>query len=192
MRIITTDPYDTSYYSRPIHIYPQAEVEAFVNKPACGEEIRLHAVVNWNYPVEWHGPGLRADGLDIMIPNANTSHIGSYFALAGLPHCQDHDGVNVDVNCDSFRLYLPTGFSPNGDGANDILYIYGSQEVSELHFRIYNRWGQLVFETSDAKAGWDGTNNGGSIQTGIVAYTLQAVLKDGSKVSKKGNITVIR
>ena len=86
---------------------------------------------------------------------------------------------------------VPTAFSPNGDGRNDLLYVRGAA-FETLTFRIYNRWGQLVFETSDPQKGWDGTWNGQPQEADAYAYTLTAVFIDGSTVNKNGHITLLR
>ena len=66
----------------------------------------------------------------------------------------------VDLKCgDEGELYVPNGFSPNGDGQNDVLYVRGGG-VTEMSWVIYDRWGEKVFETTDPKQGWDGTYKG--------------------------------
>lgn len=86
---------------------------------------------------------------------------------------------------------MPGAFTPNGDGANDVLYIYGGA-ATEVHLRIYNRWGQMVFETRDIKQGWDGTYKGVPQRPDSYAYVLSAVFIDGSKSTKSGSITLLR
>ena len=86
---------------------------------------------------------------------------------------------------------MPTGFSPNGDNNNDMLYIFGG-DVKQLHFVVYNRWGQIVFETKDQTIGWDGTHNGKMVQSGVYAYKLIITNSKGVATSTSGNLTVIR
>ena len=86
---------------------------------------------------------------------------------------------------------VPTAFSPNGDGINDVLYVRGIGVV-ELVFRVYNRWGQLVFETTDLNRGWNGTFNGQPQEQEVYVFTLEALLENQLVVNKKGNITLIR
>lgn len=86
---------------------------------------------------------------------------------------------------------VPNAFSPNGDGNNDILYVRGAAIVS-LQFRVYNRWGELVFETTDLNVGWDGTYKGKPQEMDSYAYTLQATFEDGTSTSKQGNVTLLR
>jgi len=86
---------------------------------------------------------------------------------------------------------LPTAFTPNGDGENDILYVRGAA-IKTLDLKIYNRWGQLVFETTDQKIGWDGTFNGQPQPIEAYAYVLHATFIDGSAKLLKGNVTLLR
>lgn len=85
---------------------------------------------------------------------------------------------------------VPTAFSPNNDGNNDILYVLGS--ITDMEFVVYNRWGQVVFKTNDRSTGWDGTFNGQQLNPGVFAYRLSGKLPNGDLVEKKGNITLVR
>ncbi len=88
---------------------------------------------------------------------------------------------------------LPSGFSPNGDGKNDVFGILGSGKYSrEFEFRIWNRWGQEVFRTTDPTSGWDGNFNGAQAQTGVYAYhiTFKNVFNEPKEY--KGNVTLVR
>ena len=89
------------------------------------------------------------------------------------------------------ELGLPTAFSPNGDGENDILYVRGAAIVT-LDLKIFNRWGQLVFETTSQDKGWDGKYNGQPQPIDAYAYVLNATFIDGSAKLLKGNITLLR
>ena len=86
---------------------------------------------------------------------------------------------------------VPTTFSPNGDGETDSLFVRGFG-VEEMNFLLYNRWGQMLFETNDLKKGWDGNFNGHPQEMDVYIYVLNAILEDGKAVKKKGNITLIR
>ncbi len=89
------------------------------------------------------------------------------------------------------ELGLPTGFSPNGDGENDVLYVRGAA-ITTLDLKIFNRWGQLVFETTSKEKGWDGTFNGQPQPIDAYAFVLTASFIDGSAKVLKGNVTLLR
>ena len=84
-----------------------------------------------------------------------------------------------------------SAFTPNGDGTNDRAVVYGFGVV-KMTFRIYNRWGQLMFESSDTKFGWDGKFKGQPQPMDAYGYTLDAELIGGEKVKSSGSITLIR
>jgi gliding motility-associated-like protein len=89
-------------------------------------------------------------------------------------------------------IYVPTAFTPNGDGLNDILRptLMG---IKELHyFRVYDRWGQLLFETKTNFAGWDGTYNGTRLPTQVVVWIAEGIGVDGNVYSRKGTSTLMR
>jgi gliding motility-associated-like protein len=86
---------------------------------------------------------------------------------------------------------VPMAFSPNGDGNNDILYVYGGQ-IESLSFDVYDRWGERVFTSSSLDDGWDGYFNGKKASSGVYVYKMRAVFTDGNLVNKTGNITLVR
>lgn len=88
-------------------------------------------------------------------------------------------------------LDVVSAFTPNGDGVNDRAVVFG-YGVSKLTFRIYNRWGQLMFETADVRLGWDGKFKGKPQPMDAYGFTLDAELISGEKVKRSGSITLIR
>ena len=105
--------------------------------------------------------------------------------------CEASDTVNIKVFKGS-AVYVPTGFTPNGDGRNDFLrglYI-GIKKVH--YFRIYNRWGQLIFSTNTLTDGWDGTIKGVKQGTGAYVWMLRAEDLAGKIYEMKGVSTLIR
>jgi gliding motility-associated-like protein len=120
-------------------------------------------------------------------PPTTTTYI---IMVSSAKNCSATDTVTVFVKGECPEIYVPTGFSPNGDNNNDVLYVFGL--MKDLHFVIYNRWGQIVFETSDKLIGWNGEHNGMLVQSGIYAYKFTATDPKGTIVKKSGNITVIR
>lgn len=86
---------------------------------------------------------------------------------------------------------VPTAFSPNEDGNNDILYVFGGQ-IESLTFDVYDRWGEKVFSSSSPDNGWDGNFNGKKAASGVYVYKLRTVFTDGDIENKSGNITLVR
>lgn len=87
---------------------------------------------------------------------------------------------------------LPTAFTPNGDGVNDVLYLLGTRDVKTMTMQIWNRWGERVFYSTDITKGWDGYYKSGEAPTGVYAYSISyTTILDEAK-SLKGNITLVR
>jgi gliding motility-associated-like protein len=108
--------------------------------------------------------------------------------------CRVTDTVTVwvkEVSCREPEVFIPNAFTPNGDNENDILKVRGST-IESLYFAVYDRWGEIIFETENQNNGWDGIYNGKTVTPGVFVYYLKAVCYDKSELSTKGNITVIR
>jgi gliding motility-associated-like protein len=88
-------------------------------------------------------------------------------------------------------LDVPNAFTPGRFGQNSIIMVKGFG-IASMDWKIYNRWGQIVFESNNPFIGWDGTFNGATQPIGVYAYTLEATFSDGTKTRKKGDITLIR
>lgn len=102
------------------------------------------------------------------------------------------DSILVDAkNCTSY-LDVPSAFSPNSDGLNDVLYAVG-RNVDHIVFVIFNRWGQKVFESHTLSDGWDGFYKGRLQEAATFMYSISATATtDGKKIEKKGTITLVR
>ncbi|MES1223966.1 MAG: gliding motility-associated C-terminal domain-containing protein, partial [Bacteroidota bacterium] len=93
----------------------------------------------------------------------------------------------------SCYIDVPSAFTPNGDGHNDYLYPLNAYKAINLEFRVFNRYGQLVYETKDWTKKWDGTINGKPQDTGTYVWMLQYTDKDtGKRIFKKGTTVLIR
>lgn len=88
-------------------------------------------------------------------------------------------------------VFVPNAFTPNGDGLNDVLLVYGTT-IATMEIRIFNAWGQMIFESKDKARGWDGTVSGTKQPVGVYNYVLRATLQDGTTVQKRGTITIVR
>jgi len=86
---------------------------------------------------------------------------------------------------------VPSGFSPNGDGQNDIFYVYGGP-FRTLKFKIYNNWGEVIFESNNQAQGWDGKRNGIDQPVGVYVYTVEGVTEDDREHKLSGDVTLLR
>lgn len=105
--------------------------------------------------------------------------------------CITIDTQLVKINKD-IVIYVPNAFTPNNDGLNDFLkpFMIGIKELK--YFKIFNRWGQLIYETSDPKKGWDGKQSGVPVQTHTLVWMLEAIGADNKVYRAKGSTVLIR
>jgi gliding motility-associated-like protein len=129
-----------------------------------------------------------------QITNATPTQTTTYTVQVTDGICIKSASVKVDVleiACDRTFVYIPNAFSPNGDLENDVLYVR-SAVATKILFRIFDRWGELVFETSDQNQGWDGTFRGKLLDPDTYDYYLEATCVDGEDKIIKGNVTLLR
>lgn len=104
--------------------------------------------------------------------------------------CTASDSVVVNVE-EKTNIFIPDIFSPNGDLKNDILYVRGGN-IQSFRFMVFDRWGEMVFETEDKSIGWDGTLRGRPMDEAVYVYILKGTYLDGSSFELFGNVTLIR
>ena len=105
--------------------------------------------------------------------------------------CSDTSTQCIYVYQDAF--YIPNAFTPNSDGHNDYLEIYGTKEsMKYVSMTVFNRWGERVFESNDVDFQWDGTFKGEKQEPGVYVYTLEITYRNGNVIHNKGAITLIR
>lgn len=108
--------------------------------------------------------------------------------------CQWTDSIHlhcITVDCGETNISIPNAFTPNGDGINDRLCVSG-EWIAEFHLVIYSRWGELVYESNDIDACWDGTFRGNMCQSGVYTYFCRVVCEANKTSTFKGDITLLR
>ena len=90
------------------------------------------------------------------------------------------------------EIYMPTGFTPNNDGKNDVFKPITVGITNLNYFQVYNRWGQIIFSTAKLNEGWDGRVTGAEQPSGTYVWMVQGVARDGRVITKKGTVTLIR
>jgi len=105
--------------------------------------------------------------------------------------CESSDTVNVKVYKGP-DIYVPNAFTPNNDGLNDVLHAMPIGAKQLLVFRLYDRWGNLVFSTTDARRGWDGKRNGNPQAMSSYTWMAEAIDYNGKLIQRKGMVTLIR
>jgi len=137
--------------------------------------------------------------LPVLNPNAqNTEAVvdeTTVFTLLvsdGVCTVSDTTEVKVyEIICDGPYVYVPNAFSPNNDGNNDVLYVRGLF-VEKMVFRVFDRWGEMVFESTDVNFGWDGRFKGRKLDPDVYDYYLQVTCYGGLENILKGNVTLMK
>jgi gliding motility-associated-like protein len=106
------------------------------------------------------------------------------------------DTVNVVTFCKNSEVFIANAITPDGDGINDILIVRG-RGITVKSFRIFNRWGNLVFEKvgfqpNDPKYGWDGKVKGVPANPDVYVYVAEVVCDNGTPYLYKGNVTILK
>ncbi len=158
-----------------------------------GEEVELLVTADDTVTLEWlPGPALSCFTCDnpwIKVLNYETLTVeatdkNNCFTIS--------DSVEIALRDVELNFDMPTAFTPNGDGSNDMLYVKGWGIKELLEFQVYNRWGNLVFSTTDIATGWDGTLQG--VDQPIDTYVFNVVVKlyDDRVITKQGTINLLR
>jgi gliding motility-associated-like protein len=102
--------------------------------------------------------------------------------------------VFVEMPCimQSLETLLPNAFSPNADGENDQLCVPNNACIVSFVLKIYDRWGEKVFETDNVNDCWDGMYKGRALNTAVFVYYLEAKLSNGETIKQKGNISLAK
>jgi gliding motility-associated-like protein len=174
---ITVYPSGLFYFTEDsINLYP-------------GETVQLSPQTNCS-SVNWF-PSAGLDNPFIVNPVASPGTSTRYIVTGVTENgCKAKDTIYINVMPESV-VKTPNAFTP-GKGSNNEFRINLRGEAKLNYLRIYNRWGNLVFETKNISEGWDGNYNGTPQPFGVYVYVLQAVTGNGQLVDKQGNITLLR
>jgi gliding motility-associated-like protein len=111
--------------------------------------------------------------------------------------CTARDEMAIKVMCDGSQIWMPNTFTPNADGQNDRFYPHGKGILTVARFRIYDRWGELIFDRSnmpvnDKNAGWDGTYKNQPLKPDVYVWVMDATCTNGERTQTKGDISLVR
>ena len=177
---------------KPVVVNAGKDTSIVLNQP-----LQLNATVNFDNGVQYEwtpstGLNNAAIANPISILNGNFNTI-KYKVKVTIPEgCMGEDEIVVRVFSTDPDIFVPTAFTPNKDGKNDALKPICVGITKLDYFRIYNRWGQLIFETNEFEKGWNGTINGVEQSSGAYVYMTQGVDYTGKTIYKKGTVVLIR
>ena len=173
---------------------PPLGVSANPDTIYIGESSQLSGTLDMGYSYEW-SPSNTLSSTTIYNPIATPEITTDYtLTITDQFGCVNNALITVVVLnpvCEEPFVFMPNAFSPNGDGENDILKVEG-RTIDELYLAIYNRWGELVFETTDPDNGWDGQYKGELSEPDVYGFYLKVRCANQQEYFKKGNITLLR
>ncbi len=182
---VTVEGEDGCVGTTTIVVHTGQVVEFEQNLQACPDELLTLTVPVEGVAYTWSTGGIE-----------QTEHVrgeGSYmFFVTDTDGCQ-HTGVyNVEALDAEAQLYAPNAFSPNGDGINDEFTVFGHGEEA-ARLAIYNRWGELLYETKQSPPTWDGLYNGDIVKQDVYVYQLEyRSVCNKAMVNTTGHVTVLR
>jgi gliding motility-associated-like protein len=137
-------------------------------------------------------PGYFISCTDCPEPYINTPFSGNYKVrvIENNYGCKAEATIEVIV-LEPDPIFVPNIFTPNGDGWNDFVYVFGN-DLEQIEFQIYDRWGEKVFETVDQSFGWDGTFKGVDARPGVYTWVLDGLYINGQRIQEAGTVTLYR
>lgn len=179
------------------------EITFDVDPPGAGE-IKVNSIWLDQYPFT----GTYYGNIDILLQaRANTGYVFKDWTAVD-PINPNADSSEVDMQVTQNQtiiahfveegdptydgVYLPTAFSPNADGNNDWYFVLAGADVEKVTIRIFNRWGEQMYESEDITEGWDGSFNGTPLNAGVYTIIVDVTFQDGVRSRETGNITLVR
>ena len=168
------------------------DINAFAsaNEIEEGENVILSSLGDYASNYNWtntEGSIISIDeSFDINLLNTTT-----FYLTANYLNCSDSDSLTIIVNGFMNDIFIPNAFSPNLDNINDNFGVVNHSEFTSILLRVYNRWGELIFNEESANPRWDGTHKGDNQPIEIYIYYIETSRK-GKSTKISGNFTLIR
>lgn len=188
---------DTTSQSVLINPLPEIKGPRVLTTPV-GIPVTLPFTYSPNVTTYVWSPGSYLDCTDCANPVANPTFNTTYIVrVTDVNNCVSTDTILVKPICTNESYFIPNTFSPNNDGVNDVFYPRGVGLYNIQSMRIFNRWGQLIFERKDFPAnstsnGWDGTTNGRPAPADVYVYIIEVVCNNAQVIALHGDVTLIR
>ena len=175
--------------SASFSVNPNEECIAFEDNPVEFIDLSQYGLSGtWTF-----GNGVSEPYVPGINPSMTYEQSGDYtitLEIVNEGDCPDSTGLDICI-LPPTPIFIPDIFSPNDDGFNDFLYVRG-KGIVDMQFLVYDRWGQLMFESNDPEVGWDGKHRGQPMPSGVYAYFLRVSTNDGARSEFKGDITLVR
>ena len=157
-----------------------------------GESVALEITPD-TYNYQWQPATFLETPYGPMVTSTPSESI-EYNILIYDGDCYSRQSISIEVvqpMCGPPQVFVPNTFSPNNDGVNDKLFVRAN-EPEKLLLRIFNRWGEMVFETRSSNEGWDGVFRGEPLNPDVFTYYLEITCRGGAEYQDEGNITLTR
>jgi gliding motility-associated-like protein len=158
-----------------------------------GQNLQLHATGGLKYA--W-SPAIGLSSVNIADPvvifNEASETLRYSVVVSNEAGCSDTASINIKVFATLPMVFVPNAFTPNSDGTNDVLRPIAAGMKKLEYFSVYNRWGRLMFSTTETQKGWDGNVNGMAQDPGTFVWMVKAVDYKGIPYFQKGTVTLIR
>jgi gliding motility-associated-like protein len=174
-------------------------LDAYADRPVIfeGESTMLHAITDTGSTYQW-SPSIYLN--NTSLPNVICSpeeDITYTVTITDAFGCTNIDTVSIVLNeivCGDPYIFIPNGFTPNGDGENDFFKPYAPTAlITEMYFAVFDRWGEIIYESTEiTDNGWDGTYKGKIQAPDVYIYILKATCLNQTHYQHKGNVTLLR
>lgn len=187
---------DTATQNMSVNPLPTVDLPATLIRQA-GFPVQLPAVYSTGVEKYLWSPATNLNCTDCPQPEASPKFDTKYaVTFTDGNGCTNDAQIQIVVLCENANVFVPNTFSPNGDGNNDVFYVRGKGLDRVKNIRIYNRWGEIVFEKkdfapNDAAAGWNGQFRGTKAQAGVYIYQVEVFCENGDVIRHEGNIALI-
>jgi len=185
--------------TKTVKVTPVPQVNVLENPViSAGSSVKLPVTYSQNVMTYNWTPESALDCNECPNPTAKPKFTTTYKVnVVDSNNCKNEAEVLVTVVCNDKNFFLPNTFSPNGDGVNDYFYPRGSSIDRIQSMRIFNRWGELVFEkrnfsVNSQSDGWNGTFRGKPANGDVYVYIIEFVCENATVLSSKGNVALIR
>lgn len=179
-----------------VHALPDAKITSVSKTDVCSDDsvtFEARVTLDSGYSYQWLPANYFIDGMQHLPVATAKIPFTNYVKLMATSDwgCVAMDSVLITAK-PCCEVYFPDAFTPNADGKNDVFRIItrGSHQIAT--FRVVNRWGQVVFETTDERKGWDGTFGGAAQPMDTYYYYIKYKCYDGQFFEQRGEVTLIR
>ncbi len=174
--------------------YPLPFVNLGVDTIKCPDDVLVLNAQNSASTYLWHNSSFNS-GYQYTTPSISITDSATYWVDVTNVCATAIDTIHVGFKICDCNIFVPTAFTPNGDEMNDVFQPKFVCDFISYDFRIFNRWGELIYSTTDKTAGWDGTYHGLKENTGVFVWVLIYKYYDGDVGTEgqlKGDVTLLK